>query len=274
MNSFSFAGPAPASRLIAGMAPAPVGASAIGIEACGLTKDYGPVRAVAGVSLRVPLGEVLGFLGPNGAGKSTTMKMLTGFLTPTSGTAAICGHELATAPLAAKRAFGYLPERGPLYGEMTTIEFLHFIGRARDLSGAARHAAVDRAIALCRVGDIRHRLLGTLSKGYRQRVGLAQALLHDPPCLILDEPTDGLDPNQKDVVRDLIRAMRPTKAIILSTHILEEVEALCSRVIIIDRGRILADATPARLRHEHGGLEAAFRAVTTGSAEPPPPAGD
>lgn len=234
-----------------------------GITADNLVKDYGAVRAVAGVSFHVPKGEVLGFLGPNGAGKSTTMKMLTGFLTPTSGEARICGYNVASDPIAAKRALGYLPERGPLYGEMTAVEFLHFIGRARDVPGAGRRQAVERVIALCRIEEIRHRLLGTLSKGYRQRVGLAQALLHDPPCLILDEPTDGLDPNQKDVVRELIRAMRPHKAIILSTHILEEVEALCSRVVIINHGRILASATPESLRIEHGSLEAAFRAITT-----------
>jgi ABC-2 type transport system ATP-binding protein len=235
-----------------------------GIEAISLCKKFGPFAAVSGVSFAVPQGEVLGFLGPNGAGKSTTMKMLTGFLPPTSGAARVCGHDVAAEPLAAKRALGYLPERGPLYGEMTTLEFLHFIGRARNLGRAARRDAIERVLALCRIGDMRHRLLGTLSKGYRQRVGLAQALLHDPPCLILDEPTDGLDPNQKDVVRALIRSMRPTKAIILSTHILEEVEALCSRVIIINRGRLLADATPENLRIEHGSMEQAFRTITQG----------
>jgi ABC-2 type transport system ATP-binding protein len=236
-----------------------------GIEALNLSKTFGHFAAVTDVSLRVPPGEVLGFLGPNGAGKSTTMKMLTGFLPPTGGQARICGHDVAGEPIAAKRCLGYLPERGPLYGEMTTLEFLHFIGRARDLSGAARREAIERVIGLCHLGDMRHRLLGTLSKGFRQRVGLAQALLHDPPCLILDEPTDGLDPNQKDVVRELIRAMRATKAIILSTHILEEVEALCTRIIIINRGRLLADATPEALRLEHGSLETAFRVITTGA---------
>jgi ABC-2 type transport system ATP-binding protein len=238
-----------------------------GIEAIDLYKCFGPFVAVSGVSFSVPRGEVLGFLGPNGAGKSTTMKMLTGFLPPTSGSARVCGHNVAAEPIAAKRALGYLPERGPLYGEMTTLEFLHFIGRARDLSRSARRDAIERVIDLCRLADMRHRLLGTLSKGYRQRVGLAQALLHDPPCLILDEPTDGLDPNQKDVVRALIRSMRAEKAIILSTHILEEVEALCSRVIIINRGKLLADATPEHLRIEHGSLEQAFRVITTGTGD-------
>jgi ABC-2 type transport system ATP-binding protein len=222
-----------------------------GIEARDLVKDFGPFRAVQGVSFKVDPGTVLGFLGPNGAGKSTTMKMLTGFLTPTSGSARIEGHDVARAPIAAKRALGYLPERGPLYGEMTAHELLLFVGEARDLRGAALREAVDRAIALCRIEEIRHRLLNTLSKGYRQRVGLAQAILHDPPCLILDEPTDGLDPNQKDVVRDLIRGMGKDKAIILSTHILEEVEALCTRVIIIDRGTIRLDDTPAGMMNQN-----------------------
>ena len=219
-----------------------------GIEASDLVKNFGPFRAVDGVSFKVDKGSVLGFLGPNGAGKSTTMKMLTGFLTPTSGSASIHGHSVAEAPTEAKRQLGYLPERGPLYGEMTAMEFLDFIGQARGLSGRKRREAIDRAVDVCRIAEIRYRLLSTLSKGYRQRVGLAQALLHDPPCLILDEPTDGLDPNQKDVVRALIRDMGKDKAIILSTHILEEVEALCTRVIIIDRGRIQLDDTPEALK--------------------------
>jgi ABC-2 type transport system ATP-binding protein len=240
-----------------------------GIEARDLVKDFGGFRAVQGVSFTVDKGTVLGFLGPNGAGKSTTMKMLTGFLTPTSGSAQIHGHDVATQPTAAKRALGYLPERGPLYGEMTALEFLRFIGQARELRGAALRAAIDRAVALCRIDEIRHRLLSTLSKGYRQRVGLAQAILHDPPCLILDEPTDGLDPNQKDVVRDLIRSMGRDKAIILSTHILEEVEALCTRVIIIDRGTIRLDDTPAAMIAKNPGkatlrdhLADVFRSLT------------
>ncbi len=221
------------------------------LEARALARDFGALRAVAGVSFTVEKGEVLGFLGPNGAGKSTTMRMLTGFLTPSGGSAIVCGHDLSRRPREAKSCLGYLPERGPLYGEMTTEEFLRFIARARRLSGERLRAALERAIDLCRLGAIRRRFLGTLSKGLRQRVGLAQALLHDPPCLILDEPTDGLDPNQKDVVRELIRALRPAKAIILSTHILEEVEAVCSRVIIIDHGRLILDETPAAMRGRH-----------------------
>jgi ABC-2 type transport system ATP-binding protein len=236
-----------------------------GIEAINLRKNFGPFSAVADVSFRVPQGEVLGFLGPNGAGKSTTMKMLTGFLTPSGGSARICGCEVASDPLGAKKKFGYLPERGPLYGEMTAVEFLHFAGRARELSGRKLRDAVDRVVDLCRIAEIHNRLLSTLSKGYRQRVGLAQALIHDPPCLILDEPTDGLDPNQKDVVRELLRRMRSEKAIILSTHILEEVEALCSRVIIIHRGQIRLDETPAQML-QRGKMEDVFRAVTTAPA--------
>ena len=234
-----------------------------GFEASHLSKDFGPFRAVADISFRVPQGEVLGFLGPNGAGKSTTMKMLTGFLTPTDGSSRICGCDVATDPIGAKKQFGYLPERGPLYGEMTSTEFLYFAGRARDLWGKHLREAVERVVDLCRIGEIRHRLLGTLSKGYRQRVGLAQALIHDPPCLILDEPTDGLDPNQKDVVRDLLRSMRRDKAIILSTHILEEVEPLCSRVIIINHGKILLDETPAQMLQRRPRLEDVFRDVTS-----------
>jgi ABC-2 type transport system ATP-binding protein len=223
----------------------------IGLEAKALSKDFGPFRAVEAVSFHVKQGEVLGFLGPNGAGKSTTMKMLTGFLTPSAGSAWICGVSMAEEPLQAKKQFGYLPERGPLYGEMTAVEFLHFAGRAREYSGARLRKRVEEVIEICRIGEIRNRLLSTLSKGYRQRVGLAQALLHDPPCLILDEPTDGLDPNQKDVVRDLIRGMRSEKAIILSTHILEEVDALCNRVIIINRGKVLLDETPEDMLRRH-----------------------
>jgi ABC-2 type transport system ATP-binding protein len=245
------------------MSPSPAG-----IEARQLVKNFGRLRAVDGVTFNVARGEVLGFLGPNGAGKSTTMKMLTGFLTPTAGSASIHGHEVGRAPIAAKRQLGYLPERGPLYGEMTTEELLHFIARAREIAGPSRREAIDRAIERCRIEEIRHRLLSTLSKGYRQRVGLAQALLHDPPCLILDEPTDGLDPNQKDVVRALIREMRGEKAIVLSTHILEEVEALCTRVIVIHRGRIQLDQTTDALRAEAGGslrdrLAEIFRSLTT-----------
>jgi ABC-2 type transport system ATP-binding protein len=216
-----------------------------------LVKDYGPIRAVDDVTFDVRKGDILGFLGPNGAGKSTTMKMITGFLPPTSGRTEIAGIDVAERPREAKRHIGYLPESGPLYPEMTVIEFLRFIAEMRGLSGAKAAAALDRAIELCHLRAVRHQPIETLSKGFRQRVGMAQAVMHDPPCLILDEPTDGLDPNQKQEVRRLIASMAKEKAIILSTHILEEVEAMCNRVIIIAAGRILVNETPADLLRRH-----------------------
>lgn len=216
-----------------------------------LTKDYGAFRAANQVNFEVKPGDILGFLGPNGAGKSTTMKMLTGFLTPTSGRAVIAGKDVAKEPKAAKSQLGYLPETGPLYPEMTVTEFLSFTADMRGLSGAERTAKVEKAIETCNLHGVIYQTLDTLSKGYRQRVGLAQAILHDPKCLILDEPTDGLDPNQKDEVRKLITGMSKDKAIILSTHILEEVTAMCNRVIIIDRGVVKVDATPGALMKKH-----------------------
>lgn len=216
-----------------------------------LTKDYGSNRAVDAVSFEVKKGDVLGFLGPNGAGKSTTMKMITGFLPPTSGTATIGDHSILDNPIAAKRLLGYLPESGPLYPEMTAREFLNFIADVRGLEGKERSVALDRAGEVCHLEGVWDQAIDTLSKGYRQRVGMAQALLHDPPCLIMDEPTDGLDPNQKKTVRDLIGSMGQEKAIILSTHILEEVEAMCNRVIIIAKGKIVADETPSDIRRRH-----------------------
>ncbi len=218
------------------------------IRAEGLVKTFGGIRAVDGISLSVRRGEVLGFLGPNGAGKTTTMKMLTGFLEPTAGRAEIAGHDIVAEPLAAKRRFGYLPEGAPLYDDMTVAGFLDFIADVRELEGGGRAAALDEAIAAVRIAPVLHQRIETLSKGYRRRVGLAQAILHDPDVLILDEPTDGLDPNQKHDVRALIERMAPNKAIVISTHILEEVEALCTRAVIIDHGRIVADGTPAELR--------------------------
>ena len=234
------------------------------ISVAQLTKDYGRYRAVNAVSFTVQPGDVLGFLGPNGAGKSTTMKMVTGFLTPTSGTASIGGHDIQKDPLAAKRLIGYLPESGPLYPEMTVIEFLRFVGQVRGLQGANLTAALDRVIASCFLGEVRHQIIETLSKGFRQRVGMAQAILHDPPVLILDEPTDGLDPNQKREVRQLIASMGKSKAILVSTHILEEVDAMCNRVIIIDRGQVVVDETPAELAARHPGapLDEVFRQLT------------
>lgn len=218
------------------------------IEAQDLVKHFGEIHAVEGISLAVAKGEVLGFLGPNGAGKSTTMKMLTGFLAPTSGSAAICGFDVGTSPIAAKIRMGYLPEGAPAYGDMTGEAFLNFVAEIRGLSGSDRDDAVTRAVETLSLGNVRHQPIETLSKGYRRRVGLAQAILHDPEVLILDEPTDGLDPNQKHEVRTLIEGMASEKAIIISTHILEEVDAVCSRAVVIDTGKIVADGTPEELR--------------------------
>src|SRR5437588_7972541 len=212
-----------------------------------LVKSVGSLIAVDDVSFTVPQGEVLGFLGPNGAGKSTTMKMITGFLSPTAGTAIICGYDIAAQPIAAKRHIGYLPEGAPAYPDMTPADFLDFIAHIRGFSGDEAMRRIGRVVEMIRIGEVMHQPIETLSKGFKRRVGVAQALLHDPDVLILDEPTDGLDPNQKYEMRTVITAMRPEKAIIISTHLLEEVEAVCSRAIIIAHGRILADGTPAEL---------------------------
>jgi ABC-2 type transport system ATP-binding protein len=217
------------------------------IEITGLTKRFGASLAVAGLDLSVGKGEVLGFLGPNGAGKSTTMKMVTGFLAPTSGRARICGHDIENDTLAAQTSIGYLPEGAPAYGDMTARQFLSFIAEVRGFRGADVKARVEAVVAKTELDPVLDQTIETLSKGFKRRVGLAQAILHDPPVLIMDEPTDGLDPNQKHSVRALIRAMAPEKAIIVSTHLLEEVEAICTRAVIIDRGRIVADGTPAAL---------------------------
>ena len=239
------------------------------IEVQNLIKDFGPIRAVDGVSFRVNRGDILGFLGPNGAGKSTTMKMLTGFLAPSGGTARVDGLDVRVDPVGVKRRIGYLPESSPSYPEMTVEEFLGFVAAVRFPGDAAAQAgAVERAINLCFLGEVRRQPIETLSKGYKQRVGFAQAVLHDPPVLVLDEPTDGLDPNQKREVRRIIAGMAQEKAIILSTHILEEVEALCTRVIIIARGRVVCDESPAalRARHPEGRLDEVFRELTLGPA--------
>jgi len=231
-----------------------------------LVKSFGSLIAVDDVSFTVPQGEVLGFLGPNGAGKSTTMKMITGFLSPTAGTAIICGYDIATQPIAAKRHIGYLPEGAPAYPDMTPADFLDFIAHIRGFSGDEAMRRIDRVVEMIRIGEVMHQPIETLSKGFKRRVGVAQALLHDPDVLILDEPTDGLDPNQKYEMRTVITAMRPDKAIIISTHLLEEVEAVCSRAIIIAHGRILADGTPAELAqrsHHHN----AVRLGITGGAD-------
>ena len=212
-----------------------------------LVKHFGPLKAVDDISFAVPQGEVLGFLGPNGAGKSTTMKMITGFLAPTAGTAIICGHDIARQPIAAKKCIGYLPEGAPAYPDMTPADFLDFIAHIRGFAGAEAKRRIGRVVEMIRIAEVLHQPIETLSKGFKRRVGVAQALLHDPAVVILDEPTDGLDPNQKYEMRKIITAMRPEKAIIISTHLLEEVEAVCSRAIIIAHGRILADGTPAQL---------------------------
>jgi ABC-2 type transport system ATP-binding protein len=203
------------------------------IEAKLLTKRYGSLLAVDQLSFRVEPGTVLGFLGPNGAGKSTTMKMLTGFLAPSSGSAEIFGHDIGSDGLAARRMMGYLPEGAPLYGELSVARFLRFVAEARGLRGEQARQAVDRAVERLSLEEVMDQTIETLSKGFKRRVGLAQAILHDPPVLVLDEPTDGLDPNQKHEVRRLIREMAPEKIIIISTHILEEVDALCTRAMII-----------------------------------------
>jgi ABC-2 type transport system ATP-binding protein len=235
------------------------------IEIRGLIKTYGSKHAVDGVSFTVRRGDILGFLGPNGAGKSTTMKMITGFLRPTAGTALVGGLDVTVDPVGVKRRIGYLPESSPAYSEMTVGEFLGFIAEMRGLrSAGAKRTGVDRALHLCHLEPVRRQTIDTLSKGYKQRVGLAQALLHDPPVLVLDEPTDGLDPNQKNEVRALIKSMAAEKAVILSTHILEEVEAVCTRVIIISRGRLVVDETPAELQARQPGarLDEIFRSLT------------
>jgi ABC-2 type transport system ATP-binding protein len=234
------------------------------IEIDGLTKRFGRFTAVDNVSFRVARGEVLGFLGPNGAGKSTTMRMLAGFMIPTSGTARICGHDVQSDGVAARRLLGFLPEGAPTYPEMSVSGFLRFCAKIRGFAGREIESRVAGAIERTQLHGVRLQPVETLSKGFKRRVGLAQALLHDPPVLVLDEPTDGLDPNQKFEVRKLIREMAPEKAIVISTHILEEVDAVCSRAIIIAGGRIVADATPAELerRHPSGKLDDVFRQLT------------
>lgn len=240
------------------------------IEVVKLTKQFGSKLAVDHLSFSVKKGEVLGFLGPNGAGKSTTMRMVTGFIPPTSGDAKVCGISIVDQPNQAKQKIGYLPESAPLYQDMTVTGFLKFCAAIRGLTGSAKNEAVEKAIETCFLQSVARQSIDTLSKGYRHRTCLAQALLHDPEVLILDEPTDGLDPNQKHEVRQLIKRLGETKAILFSTHILEEVEASCSRAVIVDRGRIVADGTPAELiaQSGSGSLTDLFRKVTTRDTEP------
>ena len=246
----------------------PADAQPVLIEIEHLTKRFGSFTAVDDVSFNVARGEVLGFLGPNGAGKSTTMRMLAGFMIPTAGTARICGHDVQNDGVAARRVLGFLPEGAPTYPEMTVSGFLTFCAKVRGYSGSELTDRVARSVEMTRLDAVMLQPVETLSKGFKRRVGLAQALLHDPPVLVLDEPTDGLDPNQKHEVRTLIARMAPQKAIVISTHILEEVDAVCSRAIIIAAGRVVADETPAELqgRHPSGKLDDVFRQLTMEAA--------
>jgi ABC-2 type transport system ATP-binding protein len=225
-----------------------------------LVKTFGAKRAVDGISFNVERGEVVGFLGPNGSGKSTTMRMITGYYAPTGGRVSVGGHDVVESPLEAKRLIGYLPENAAAYTDMTVHGFLAFAAELRGLDGDARKRAVAKAAERCFLGSVLHQSVDTLSKGYRHRTCLAQALIHDPEVLILDEPTDGLDPNQKYEVRNLIRELGRTKAVVFSTHILEEVDAACTRAIIIDKGRVVAQGTPDELGRP---LDEVFRRITT-----------
>jgi ABC-2 type transport system ATP-binding protein len=242
------------------------------ISARGLERRFGEIHAVRGIDLDVPAGQVLGFLGPNGAGKSTTMRMLTGYLEPTAGTVRIAGIDMGDRPLAAKARIGYLPEGAPAYPDMTVHEFLRFIAKARGYVGAEATRRVEAALDLVHLGGVRRQAIETLSKGFKRRTGLAQALLHDPRILILDEPTDGLDPNQKHEVRELIRTLGGERAIVLSTHILEEVEAVCTRAVIIASGRVVFDGTPQTMEAKapatvtRNRLDWVFRSLTSASA--------
>jgi ABC-2 type transport system ATP-binding protein len=219
------------------------------IEVESLTKRYGRTTAVDGVTFRVERGEILGFLGPNGAGKTTTMRILTCYLPPTEGTARVAGYDVFAQPMDVKKRVGYLPEAPPLYPDMSVRDYLDFCAKIKGVSPKGRQAAVNDAIEKCRVGDVRTTLIGKLSKGYRQRVGLAQAILHNPDVLIMDEPTAGLDPKQIIETRELIRGLGGSHTIILSTHILPEVSMTCGRVVIINKGRVVAEDTPENLTH-------------------------
>ena len=238
------------------------------LETHSLTKRYGRHTVVDDLSFACGAGEVLGFLGPNGAGKSTTMKMVSGFVLPSSGTASICGHDIRSDTLAAQRHLGYLPEGAPLYAEMTPRKFLEFIADVRGLNGGFRRERLATVIEQMHLGPVLNQSTETLSKGFKRRVGLAQAILHDPDVLILDEPTDGLDPNQKHEVRELIQSLSEEKLVIISTHILEEVDAVCTRAIIIADGKLLVDDSPENLLDQgSGSLEKIFRDVTQGGAQ-------
>jgi ABC-2 type transport system ATP-binding protein len=240
------------------------------IQVQNLRKEFGSKVAVNDVSFSVEKGEVLGCLGPNGAGKSTTMRMITGYFRPTSGQITLAGVNMLEDPQKGKESLGYLPENAPLYSDMTVASFLGFCAELRGITGAARSKAVDRVLDLCFLDSVRNQSVDTLSKGFRHRTCFAQSIIHDPEVLILDEPTDGLDPNQKHEVRGMIKRMGQNKAIIFSTHILEEVEAACSRAIIIDRGKVIADGTPDQLKRLVPGvntLDEVFRSITRSDVE-------
>ena len=231
-----------------------------------LRKSYGSIRALDGISFRVSRGDILGFLGPNGAGKTTAMKLITGFLEPAVGAVVVAGHDVGRDPLAAQRRIGYLPENAPAYGEMTVDGFLRFIADARDIVDA--ESAIDRVVDMTGLRRVRHQTIETLSKGFKRRVGLAQAMIHNPEVLILDEPTDGLNPNQRALVQDLLANISQERCVILSTHILDEAEQVCNRAVIINDGRILVDSTPGELveQSSSGRLDDVFRTITRGTA--------
>jgi ABC-2 type transport system ATP-binding protein len=240
------------------------------VETKNLHKNFGPLTAVDEISFQVSQGEVLGFLGPNGAGKSTTMKMITGFLTPTAGTVTVAGYDIVQKPLEVKRRIGYLPEGAPAYPDMTPSNYLDFIAQIRGFRGKKKRQQIADTVTRVNLENVLHQPIDTLSKGFKRRVGLAQAILHDPEVLILDEPTDGLDPNQKHEVRTLIKNMATEKVIILSTHILEEVHAVCTRAIIIANGKIVADGTPVELEAKsqyHNAVTITLQAATDKAAE-------
>jgi ABC-2 type transport system ATP-binding protein len=235
-----------------------------------LTKTFGAKHAVDGISFSVARGEVLGFLGPNGAGKSTTMRMITGFFPPSSGTVTVGGFDILENPIPAKKLIGYLPENAPAYTDMTVYGFLDFTAEIRGLRGGAKKSAINRVVDLCFLESVLHQNVDTLSKGYRHRTCFAQSIIHDPDILVLDEPTDGLDPNQKHEIRQLIRSMGEKKAIIFSTHILEEVDAVCTRAMIIDRGKVVANGTPPELRRKSewaGAVTLRINGMTAGAAQ-------
>jgi len=234
------------------------------IEVKDIRRRFGSIVAVDGISFEAKKGDVLGFMGPNGAGKTTAMRILACFLPPDSGTATVCGYDILQDPIQVRHNIGYVAENAPAYNEMTPGSFLNFVCDVRRIFGKDRKQALDRIVPLCGIGSVYHQRIETLSKGYKRRVGLAQALIHEPPVLILDEPTDGLDPNQKYEVRQLIRKMSKDKCIVVSTHILEEVESVCNRAIIIQMGKILVDSTPEKLKQQYqSDLDTIFRKVTT-----------